>query len=277
MSESQTYKVKKTSLRKMKKPLIEKRRRDRINKSLDQLRDLLLTNMTRTGMTQTSKLDKADILELAVSYFKLVHFEAAEVTMATRRRYKSGYLSCAREAMKCMDNSLNVNQMVKSNLEHFFTIQCDRLCETETKDNSSKPTCTDQPVIELITVQIPTDSFPNASTLRQCVLNTPRHVYPEQTNMLTFADSCSYTNLDSTFGIGSEVKCFKTDMSDNRMNHASSGNSCYDLNDNLRITSTTNSLQFTTDVLEYSGNDVAHSLNMSAADSSFNGDVWRPW
>ena len=34
----------------MKKPLIEKRRRERINKSLAQLRDLLLDNMKRTGV-----------------------------------------------------------------------------------------------------------------------------------------------------------------------------------------------------------------------------------
>ena len=260
----------------MKKPLIEKRRRERINKSLDQLRDLLLTNMTRTGVTQTSKLDKADILELTVSYVKLVHFEAAEGTMATRRRYKSGYLSCAREALKCVDKSLNVNQMVKSNLEQFLTVRCDRLCETETKDNLNKPTCPDQPVMEPITVQIPTASFPNASIQRQSVLNTSRHVYPEQTNMLTFADNRN-TNLNNTFGIGSKVKYLAKDMSYNHMNHASSRNSCYDLNDNIRITSNTNSVQFTTDILEYSGNDISHSLNLSAADSSFNGDVWRPW
>ena len=259
----------------MKKPLIEKRRRERINKSLDQLRDLLLTNMTRTGVTQTSKLDKADILELTVSYVKHVHFEAAEVTMTTRRRYKSGYLSCAREALKCVDKSLNVNQMVKSDLEQFLTVRCDRLCETETKDNSNKPTCPDPPVMEPITVQIPTAPFPNANSQR--VLNTFRHVYPEQTNMLTFANNNSNITLDNVFGISSKAKYFATDMSDNHTDHASSRNSCYDLNDNHRITSNANSVQFTTHVLEYSRNDVPHSLNLSAADSSFSGDVWRPW
>ena len=228
-------------------------------------------------MTQTSKLDKADILELTVSYVKLIHFEEAEVTMARRRQYNSGYLSCAREALKCVDKSLNVNQTVKSNLEQFLTTRCDRLCEAETKDNSDKLACPDQPTMEPITVQIPTTSFQSASNQCQRVLNTSRHAHPEQTNMLSIADNSSNTALDNAFRIGNKVKHFAPDMTGNHVNHASSGDSSYVLNDNLRINNKMNSEQFTRDLLDYSGNDIAHSLNLSAADSSFNSDVWRPW
>ncbi|CAJ0565763.1 unnamed protein product, partial [Mesorhabditis spiculigera] len=58
--------------RKLKKPLMEKRRRERINSSLDQIKALLMHSTT----TQSSKLEKADILEMAVDYIKRLEDEA---------------------------------------------------------------------------------------------------------------------------------------------------------------------------------------------------------
>ncbi|KAM9111693.1 transcription factor HES-7-like [Pangshura tecta] len=57
------------ALRKMLKPLAEKRRRERINRSLEELRVLLL-DRTRHQTLQTRKVEKADILELAVRYLR---------------------------------------------------------------------------------------------------------------------------------------------------------------------------------------------------------------
>lgn len=51
------------------KPVIEKKRRDRINYNLDALRDLLFKNTADTRL-QNPKLEKAEILDLAVQYIK---------------------------------------------------------------------------------------------------------------------------------------------------------------------------------------------------------------
>ncbi|XP_058654184.1 hairy-related 11 isoform X2 [Onychostoma macrolepis] len=51
------------------KPVIEKKRRDRINHNLDALRDLLFKNTADTRL-QNPKLEKAEILDLAVQYIK---------------------------------------------------------------------------------------------------------------------------------------------------------------------------------------------------------------
>ncbi|XP_013925774.1 PREDICTED: transcription factor HES-5-like [Thamnophis sirtalis] len=53
---------------KLRKPLIEKMRRDRMNSSIEQLKQLLEKELQsqRAG----SKLEKANILEMAVSYLK---------------------------------------------------------------------------------------------------------------------------------------------------------------------------------------------------------------
>ncbi|XP_016301886.1 transcription factor HES-7-like [Sinocyclocheilus anshuiensis] len=51
------------------KPVIEKKRRDRINHNLDALRDLLFKSTADTRL-QNPKLEKAEILDLAVQYIK---------------------------------------------------------------------------------------------------------------------------------------------------------------------------------------------------------------
>ncbi|KAK3535903.1 hypothetical protein QTP70_021208 [Hemibagrus guttatus] len=51
------------------KPVIEKKRRDRINQNLAVLRDLLF-NSTADTRLQNPKLEKAEILDLAVQYIR---------------------------------------------------------------------------------------------------------------------------------------------------------------------------------------------------------------
>ncbi|MCI4394159.1 hypothetical protein PGIGA_G00165610 [Pangasianodon gigas] len=55
--------------RRVLKPVIEKKRRDRINQRLDELRTLLLDN-TLDSRLQNPKLEKAEILELTVEYIR---------------------------------------------------------------------------------------------------------------------------------------------------------------------------------------------------------------
>lgn len=59
-------------LRKIKKPLIERRRRERINECLGQLKALVL-EATKKDESRYSKMEKADILEMTVAHLKFVH------------------------------------------------------------------------------------------------------------------------------------------------------------------------------------------------------------
>uniref|UniRef100_A0A8C3HS34 BHLH domain-containing protein n=1 Tax=Chrysemys picta bellii TaxID=8478 RepID=A0A8C3HS34_CHRPI len=56
-------------LRKTLKPLMEKRRRARINESLNQLKTLILPLIGKDS-SRYSKLEKADILEMTVQFLK---------------------------------------------------------------------------------------------------------------------------------------------------------------------------------------------------------------
>ncbi|XP_053957393.1 hairy/enhancer-of-split related with YRPW motif-like protein [Anastrepha ludens] len=83
------------------KPLMEKRRRARINQSLAILKALILEstkNQSKTtdGQTKHTKLEKADILELTVRHFQR-HRNLDDTTI---NKYRAGYTDCAREVAR---------------------------------------------------------------------------------------------------------------------------------------------------------------------------------
>ncbi|XP_031623319.1 uncharacterized protein LOC116340794 [Contarinia nasturtii] len=85
------------------KPLMEKRRRARINQSLAILKALILestkANNSKTGdvhQPKHTKLEKADILELTVRHFQKHRHIDNEAT----DKYKAGYADCAREVAR---------------------------------------------------------------------------------------------------------------------------------------------------------------------------------
>ncbi|XP_077080573.1 hairy-related 3 [Siphateles boraxobius] len=80
-------------VKKVSKPLMEKRRRARINKCLNQLKSLL--ESVCSNNIRKRKLEKADILELTVKHLR--HLQNSERGMATvcdSGEYHAGYRSC---------------------------------------------------------------------------------------------------------------------------------------------------------------------------------------
>lgn len=83
----------------LRKPVVEKMRRDRINSSIEQLKLLLEQEFARHQ--PNSKLEKADILEMAVSYLK--HSKAFAATAGPKnlhQDYSEGYSWCLQEAVQ---------------------------------------------------------------------------------------------------------------------------------------------------------------------------------
>ncbi|KAL1490689.1 hypothetical protein ABEB36_013344 [Hypothenemus hampei] len=65
------YKKPVSESRKIRKPLLEKKRRDRINDSLETLKIMLLNS--KPNLKDGKKLEKADILEMTVDYLRNLH------------------------------------------------------------------------------------------------------------------------------------------------------------------------------------------------------------
>ncbi|RLV95083.1 hypothetical protein DV515_00012953 [Chloebia gouldiae] len=85
---------------KLRKPVVEKMRRDRINSSIEQLKLLLEKEFQRHQ--PNSKLEKADILEMTVSYLKqqsqLQMKTAGSFHKSSQFDFREGYSRCLQEA-----------------------------------------------------------------------------------------------------------------------------------------------------------------------------------
>lgn len=89
--------------RRSNKPLMERRRRERINTCLNELKNLVLTAQ-RKDPSRYSKLEKADILEMTVRHVQTLHrHEAAtgrSLNTDSTAKYRAGFTQCAAEVSK---------------------------------------------------------------------------------------------------------------------------------------------------------------------------------
>lgn len=96
--------------RKVMKPLLERKRRARINKCLDEIKDLMVYALQSEGESIT-KLEKADVLELTVRHLqKLKRQQQLQANPSLDMdRYRAGYTACASEVSRFMASMPGVN------------------------------------------------------------------------------------------------------------------------------------------------------------------------
>merc|ERR1712223_1111894 len=112
---SKTYTYKKIT-----KPLLERKRRARINACLDELKDIMTGALQAEG-ENVSKLEKADILELTVRHLQKLA-AAQRLVLGARSpveeiaRFRQGYATCAQEAAQFLFSSPGVDMRVGQRL-----------------------------------------------------------------------------------------------------------------------------------------------------------------
>ncbi|KAL1494137.1 hypothetical protein ABEB36_009783 [Hypothenemus hampei] len=96
--------------RKVMKPMLERKRRARINRCLDELKELMVTALQSEG-ENVSKLEKADILELTVSHLhKLRRQQRLNYNpVIDADRFRAGYTHCANEVSRCLASTPGVD------------------------------------------------------------------------------------------------------------------------------------------------------------------------
>ncbi|XP_048748303.1 transcription factor HES-1-B-like [Ostrea edulis] len=138
----------KTSLRKSNKPIMEKRRRARINNCLAQLKSLVLESM-RKDSSQYSKLEKADILEMTVKHLRnlqrnqLASAIASDPTVVTK--FRAGFHECANEVVRYLGTVQNVGPDVKSRLVSHLSTCLQTQNNPASSDNVHTPHPSRQP------------------------------------------------------------------------------------------------------------------------------------
>ncbi|XP_015605337.1 protein hairy [Cephus cinctus] len=118
--ESQTQSgMSKAELRRSNKPIMEKRRRARINQCLDELKGLILEAMKKDP-ARHSKLEKADILEMTVKHLQTVQRQQLSTAVATDpavlTKFRTGFSECATEVSRYVSHLENVEPAVKQRL-----------------------------------------------------------------------------------------------------------------------------------------------------------------
>ncbi|XP_032117921.1 transcription factor HES-4 [Sapajus apella] len=105
--------------RKSSKPVMEKRRRARINESLAQLKTLILDAL-RKESSRHSKLEKADILEMTVKHLRSLRrvqvTAALSADPAVLGKYRAGFHECLAEVSRFLAGCEGVPADVRSRL-----------------------------------------------------------------------------------------------------------------------------------------------------------------
>lgn len=122
MEMSKTYQY-----RKVMKPLLERKRRARINKCLDDLKDLMVECLTQEG-EHVTRLEKADILELTVEHMRKLKQRGA-LTLAKNQTahqlesFRSGYVHAADQISQVLAATPGMNVDVGSKVMRFLADQ----------------------------------------------------------------------------------------------------------------------------------------------------------
>ncbi|XP_036600262.1 transcription factor HES-2 [Trichosurus vulpecula] len=105
-------------LRKTLKPLMEKRRRARINESLSQLKGLILPLIGKDS-SRYSKLEKADILEMTVRFLQELPASHCHAAPTLADSYREGYRACLSRLTRVLPTcSLLDGEVCNRLLEH---------------------------------------------------------------------------------------------------------------------------------------------------------------
>lgn len=109
-----------TCLKRSNKPLMERRRRERINRCLDDLKSLILQAADKDA-AQYNKLEKADILEMTVKHLRILQRQrtasAAIADSSIQDKFRAGFTECASEVGRYLGAMDNLSPEVKSRLQ----------------------------------------------------------------------------------------------------------------------------------------------------------------
>ncbi|CAB3373275.1 Hypothetical predicted protein [Cloeon dipterum] len=107
--------------RRCNKPIMEKKRRQRINNCLEELKNLILDALKKDP-ARHSKLEKADILEMTVKHLESLHRQQNAMAVAADpsvlNKYRAGFSECATEVDKflCRGDAPQMDPHVKRRL-----------------------------------------------------------------------------------------------------------------------------------------------------------------
>ncbi|KAM3965402.1 bHLH transcriptional repressor hairy [Aphomia sociella] len=126
--------------RRSNKPIMEKRRRARINNCLNELKALILDAMKKDP-ARHSKLEKADILEMTVKHLEGLRSEGA----GSPDRFRAGYKHCVSEVAKFPGLETGLRKRLVKHLETYVNAAGVRSVRATTPPSDSEDVNTTSP------------------------------------------------------------------------------------------------------------------------------------
>jgi len=116
--------VNKNGVKRMSKPMMEKRRRARINQCLMQLKEMVIDSGKQNIQNSKSKLEKADILELTVKYVQQLHQNrlqerkenSSENPQQILNDFVAGFAECAKQVEEFVCQTQPLDPIVVTSL-----------------------------------------------------------------------------------------------------------------------------------------------------------------
>ncbi|KAM9361211.1 transcription factor HES-5-like [Symphorus nematophorus] len=112
-----------TLTHKLRKPLVEKLRRERINSSIEQLKSLLGPEFLK--QQPDSKLEKADILEMTVCFLRRLRKQQQQLPAVDSAAVDQGYSRCVQEVEHFLSREQVKTQSQRRLLNHFNKREAD--------------------------------------------------------------------------------------------------------------------------------------------------------
>ncbi|TSM04825.1 Transcription factor HES-5 [Bagarius yarrelli] len=106
---------------KLRKPIVEKMRRDRINSSIEKMKSLLGGEFLK--QQPDSRQEKADILEMTVYFLKQQQQQLHKKSSCSTDEADEGYSRCVQEAINFLSQGQVHTQFQRRLLSHFLTKQ----------------------------------------------------------------------------------------------------------------------------------------------------------
>ncbi|KAI5612302.1 hairy-related 4.2, partial [Silurus asotus] len=104
---------------KLRKPIVEKMRRERINNSMEKLKSLLGAEFLK--QQPDSRQEKADILEMTLSFLR--QQQKQSYTKSSSTAADEGYSRCVQDAINFLSQCQVHTQSQRRLLSHFLTMQ----------------------------------------------------------------------------------------------------------------------------------------------------------
>lgn len=181
--------------RKVMKPMLERKRRARINRCLDELKDLMVTALQAEG-ENVAKLEKADILELTVRHLHTLR-AARRLTLTPENsyadRFREGFTQCAQEVSSFLSTPVAaaVHPAAGAQLMRHLGGCLRRLEGTSSSSlgASTTTTTTTTSSVASTTVNTVGKATPAVSPTANVTINVPQNVYTPPQSPVSVASS----------------------------------------------------------------------------------------